>query len=89
MEGTAATKSAGFEVLGEMCACIEFKICKKQLKKLILRVKSTEMDNLYSFIGRKNKIYVITPLSVDAYQIVGFDLAFGKIRERALNCSIQ
>ena len=47
------------------------------------------MDNLYSFIGRKNKIYVITPLSVDAYQIVGFDLAFGKIRERALNCSIQ
>ena len=40
------------------------------------------MDKLYSFIKRKNKIYVMTLMSRDKRQIVGYDIEFDKSRER-------
>lgn len=40
------------------------------------------MDELYTFSERKNKIYVITFVSMDKRQIVGYDIAFDKSRER-------
>ena len=40
------------------------------------------MDKLYSFIERKNKIYVMTLVSRDKRQIVGYDIEFDKSRER-------
>ena len=42
------------------------------------RVEVIEMDQLYSFIERKNRIYVITLVSRDNRQIVGYDIAFDK-----------
>ncbi len=46
------------------------------------RVKVIEMDELYSFIERKNKIYVMTLVSRDKRQIVGYDIAFDRSQER-------
>ena len=46
------------------------------------RVKVIEMDELYSFVERKNKIYVITLVNREKRQIVGYDIAFDKSRER-------
>ena len=46
------------------------------------RVKAIEMDELYSFMERKNKIYVITLVSREKRQIVGYDIASDKSRER-------
>ena len=46
------------------------------------RVKVIEMDKLYSFIERKNKIYVMTLVSRDKRQIVGYDIAFDRSQER-------
>ena len=40
------------------------------------------MDELYSFIERKNRFYAITLVSRDTREIVGFDIAFDKSRER-------
>lgn len=40
------------------------------------------MDELYSFIERKNRIYVMTLVSREKQQIVGFDIAFDRSRER-------
>lgn len=40
------------------------------------------MDELYSFVERKNRIYVITLVSRDRRQIVGYDIAFDKNKER-------
>ena len=41
-----------------------------------------EMDELYSFVERKNRIYVMTLVSRDKRQIVGYDIAFDRSRER-------
>ena len=46
------------------------------------RVKVIEMDELYSFVERKNRIYVITLVNREKRQIVGYDIAFDKSRER-------
>ena len=43
------------------------------------------MDELYSFVERKNRIYVITLVSRDKRQIVGYDIAFDKSREEFNN----
>ena len=40
------------------------------------------MDELYSFVERKNRIYVMTLVSRDKRQIVGYDIAFDKSKER-------
>ena len=40
------------------------------------------MDELYSFVERINKFYAITLVSRDTREIVGFDIAFDKNRER-------
>ena len=40
------------------------------------------MDELYSFVERKNSFYAITLVSRDTREIVGFDIAFDKSRER-------
>ena len=40
------------------------------------------MDELYSFVERKNRFYAITLVSRDTREIVGFDIAFDKSRER-------
>ena len=44
------------------------------------RVEVIEMDELYSFVERKNRIYVMTLVSRDKRQIVGYDIAFYKSR---------
>lgn len=49
------------------------------------RLEVIEMDELYSFVNKKNRIYVITLVSRDDRQIVGFDVAFDKSRERIQN----
>ena len=46
------------------------------------RVKVIEMDELYTYAKRKNKIYVITLVNREKRQIVGYDIAFDKSRER-------
>ena len=46
------------------------------------RVNVIEMDELYSLVERKNRVYAITLLSRDTREIVGFDIAFNKSRER-------
>ena len=46
------------------------------------RFNVIEMDELYSFVERKNKFYAITLVSRDTREIVGFDIAFDKSRER-------
>ena len=46
------------------------------------RVNVIEIDELYSFVERKNRFYVITLVSRDTREIVGFDIAFDKSRER-------
>ena len=45
-------------------------------------VKVIEMGELYSFFKRKNRIYVMILVSRDKRQIVGYDIAFDKNRER-------
>ena len=45
-------------------------------------VKIIEIDGLYIFVKRKNRIYVITLLIRDKRQIVGYNTAFDKSRER-------
>ncbi len=40
------------------------------------------MDELYSFVERKNRFYAITPVSRDTREIVGFDIVLDKSRER-------
>ena len=40
------------------------------------------MDELYSFVERKNRIYVMTLVSRDKRQILGYDIALDKSRER-------
>ena len=42
------------------------------------QVEVIEMDELYSFIQRKNKIYRITLVSRNTRQIAGYDVAFDK-----------
>ena len=46
------------------------------------RVNVIEMDALYSFVERKNRFYAITLVSRDTRQIIGYGLAFDKIREQ-------
>ena len=46
------------------------------------RVEVIEMDELYSFVERKKRIYVITLVSRDKCQILGYDIAFDRSRER-------
>ena len=46
------------------------------------RVHVIAMDELYSFVERKNRIYAITLVSRDTRQIVGYDIAFDKSSER-------
>ena len=46
------------------------------------RVNVIEMAELYSFVERKNRFYAITLVSRDAREIVAFDIAFDKSRER-------
>ena len=40
------------------------------------RVNVIEMDELYSFVERKNRFYAITPMTRKPRQIVGFDVAY-------------
>ena len=40
------------------------------------------MDELYSFVERKNRIYVITLVNREKRQIVGYDIAFDRSKER-------
>ncbi len=49
---------------------------------LYTRVNVIEMDELYSFVERKNRFYAITLVSRDTREIVGFDITFDKSRER-------
>ena len=42
------------------------------------RVEVIEMYELYSFVERKNGIYLITLVSRDNLQIVGYDVAYDK-----------
>ena len=46
------------------------------------RVNAIETDELYCFVERKNRFYAITLVSRDTREIVGFDIAFDKSRER-------
>ncbi len=46
------------------------------------RLNVIEMDELYSFVERKNRFYAITLVSRDTRENVGFDIAFDKSRER-------
>ena len=46
------------------------------------RVNVIEMDELYSFVERKNRFYAITLVSRDTREIVGFDIACDKSRTR-------
>ena len=40
------------------------------------------MNELYTFVERKNRICVMTLVSMDKRQIVGYEIAFDKSRER-------
>ncbi len=40
------------------------------------------MDELYSYVKRKNRIYVITLISREKRQIIGYDVAYEKSSER-------
>ena len=44
------------------------------------RVNVIEMDELYSFVERKNRFYAITLVNRDIRGIVGLDITFGKSR---------
>ena len=80
-----AEQSAEFWESGKICACIGFGNMRKTLsqKRLQMRgVNIIEMDKLYGFLKRKNRIYVMTLVSRDKHQIVGYDISFGKSRER-------
>ena len=46
------------------------------------RIAVIEMDELYSFVERKNRIYVMTLVSRDKRQILGYDISFDRSRER-------
>ncbi|MDE5852543.1 MAG: hypothetical protein K2G97_00680, partial [Oscillospiraceae bacterium] len=46
------------------------------------RVNVIEMDELCSFVERKNRFYVITLVIREKRQIVGYDIVFDKSRER-------
>ena len=45
-----------------------------------MRVNVIEMDELYSFVERKNRFYAIMLVSRDTREILGFDIAFDKNR---------
>ncbi len=45
------------------------------------RVNVIEMDELYSFLERKNRFYAITLVGRDTREIVGFDIALDKSRD--------
>ncbi len=55
---------------------IEEKNAAKEREKVI------EMDELYSYVERKNKIYMITLVSREKRQIVGYNVAYYKSIER-------
>ena len=42
------------------------------------------MDELYSFVERKNRIYVMILVSRDKRQILGYDIAFDRSKEQKL-----
>ena len=46
------------------------------------RVNVIKMDELYSFVERKNRFYARTLVTRDTREIVDFDIAFDKSRER-------
>ena len=48
------------------------------------RVEVIEMDELYSFVERKNKIYVMILVSRNKRQILGYDIAFDRSKEQKL-----
>ena len=61
-----------------MCLYWVKKYTKKIKPKKVFneRVEVIEMDELYSFVERKNRIYVITLVIRDKRHIVGYDIAF-------------
>ncbi|MGN1044301.1 MAG: hypothetical protein ACI4PR_05915 [Acutalibacteraceae bacterium] len=63
---------------------LDKKICEKIEEKNSSneRVKVIEMDELYTYTETKNKIYVITLVNREKRQIVRYDIAFDKSRER-------
>ncbi len=46
------------------------------------RVNVIEMDELYSFVERKNRFYAIRLVGRDTREIVSFDIALDKSRDR-------
>ena len=54
-------------------------LVKKEVPNEIVEV--IEVDELYSFIERKHRIYVMTLVGRDKRQNVGYDIAFDRSRE--------
>ncbi len=77
--------------LVKTCACIEFGNMRKILspKKLQIRgLTSLKWTNCIASSREKNRFYAITLVSRDTREIVGFDIAFDKSRER-IQCLVD
>ena len=80
-----AEQSAEFWESGKICACIGFGNMRKILspKRLQLRgLTSLKWTNSTASSREKNRFYAITLVSRDTREIIGFDIAFDKSRER-------
>ena len=80
-----ADQSGEFWKSGKICACIGFGNMRKILspKRLqIRRLTSPKRTNCTVSSREKNRFYAITLVSRDTREIVGFDIACDKSRER-------
>ena len=80
-----AEQSAKFWESGKICACIGFGNMRKILSPKRLQIRgltSSKWTSCTALLREKNRFYAITLVSRDTREIVGFDIAFDKSRER-------
>ena len=78
-------QSAEFWESGKICACIGFGNMRKILSPKRLQIRgltSSQWTSGTASSREKNRFYAITLVSRDTREIVGFDIAFDKSRER-------
>ncbi len=80
-----AEQSAEFWESGKICACIGFENTRKILRPKRLQIRGLTPSKWTSCIAssrEKNRFFAITLVSRDTREIVDFDIAFDKNRER-------
>ena len=75
LEGNSGRQSSEFWESGKICACIGF----GNMRKILSPKRRTSCT---ASSREKNKFYAVTLVSRDTREIVGFDIAFDKSRER-------